>query len=120
MMFSQVPRVLIFVLAAVVVALAYPAAALAAEPPAPLKLGQGWQFAPDRSDGGLAADWQSGRAGTDWQPVTVPHVFDPRPLESLFKGTVGWYRIGFSGPETGEGFNWWLRFEQVRRSARVW
>ena len=120
MMPAQVPRVLISVLAAVVVALACPAGVLAAEPPAPVKLGQGWQFATDRADAGLSANWQSGRVGTAWQPVSVPHVFDPRPLESLFQGTVGWYRIGFTGPATAEGFNWWLRFEQVRRTARIW
>ncbi len=119
-MCAQVPRVPLLVLAAVVVALACPTGALAAGPPPPVQLSQGWQFALDRGDQGLSANWQSGRLGTRWEPATVPHVFDARPLESLFKGTVGWYRIAFDGPATAEGMNWWLRFEQVRRTARVW
>jgi len=111
---------LLLVLAAVVVALACPSGALAAGPPPPVQLSQGWQFALDRGDQGLGANWQSGRFGTRWEPATVPHVFDARPLERLFTGTVGWYRIAFAGPATAEGMNWWLRFEQVRRTARVW
>jgi beta-glucuronidase len=85
-----------------------------------VRLSQGWQFAPDGSDRGLDANWQSGIIGAAWEPVAVPHVFDPRPLAKLFKGTVGWYRIGFMGPAAAEGIAWWVRFEQVRRSARVW
>jgi beta-galactosidase/beta-glucuronidase len=97
-----------------------PAEAPAADPPAPVALAQGWQFAPDSRDKGLSANWQSGRFGTAWEPATVPHVFDPRPLESLFKGTVGWYRVAFTGPPPAAGRTWWLRFEQIRRRARVW
>ncbi|MEY2514683.1 MAG: beta-galactosidase, partial [bacterium] len=119
-MWSHLSRVPLLVLAAVVVALACPSGALAAGPPPPVQLSQGWQFALDRSDRGLSENWQSGHFGLKWEPVTVPHVFDPRPLASLFKGTVGWYRIGFTGPVTAAGMGWWLRFEQVRRSARVW
>jgi beta-glucuronidase len=114
-----VPRVLLLVLAAVV-AFACPAGALAAGPPLPVKLSQGWQFALDRGDRGLGANWQSGLFGDAWQPEEVPHVFDSRPLAKLFNGTVGWYRVAFEGPATGAGMGWWLRFEQVRRSARVW
>jgi beta-glucuronidase len=118
-MSRQVTRVLLL-LAAVVGALACPAGALAAEPPLPVPLSLGWQFAPDHADRGLGAHWQSGHFGSAWQPVTVPHVFDPRPLASLFDGTVGWYRVGFIGPTAAAGMSWSLRFEQVRRRARVW
>ncbi|MEA2219016.1 MAG: beta-galactosidase [Solirubrobacteraceae bacterium] len=118
-MWSQVSRVLLFVLA-VACALACPAGALASDPPAPVPLAQGWQYAPDPGDQGVAANWQSGRFGSAWQPTTVPHVFDPRPLPRLFNGTVGWYRVGFVGPATPAGTGWSLRFEQVRRTARVW
>jgi len=114
-----VPRVLLCLLA-VVVALACPAGASAADPPGPVKLAQGWQYAPDRADRGIGANWQSGRFGSAWEPSTVPHVMDARPLEHLFKGTVGWYRVAFTGPATREGMGWWLRFDQARRSARVW
>ena len=118
-MFAQVPRVLLIVLA-IAVALACPAAASAAGPPTPVALAQGWQFAPDRGDQGLVSNWQSGRIGTRWEPTTVPHVFEPEPLAQYFRGSVGWYRIGFTGPATAAKAGWWLRFEQVRRSARVW
>ena len=117
-MSAQVSRVLLLVLAVFV--LACPASALAADPPAPVPLSQSWQYSPDPTDRGLAANWQSGRMGATWEPSTVPHVFDSRPLESLFKGAVGWYRVAFKGPATAPGTGWWLRFEQVRRKARVW
>jgi hypothetical protein len=118
-MSRQVSRVLPLVLAAVV-ALAWPASALAADPPAPVPVAQGWQYTPDPGDKGLAANWQSGQVGTNWAPTTVPHVFDARPLPQLFNGTVGWYRVSFIGPATAPGTGWWLRFEQVRRKAQVW
>lgn len=50
----------------------------------------------------------------------MPHVFDPRPLDSLFHGTVGWYRLTFRGPSQPGGFGWALRFEQARRVAHAW
>jgi beta-glucuronidase len=105
---------------ALVGALALPASALAADPPGPLTISQGWQMALDPGDHGLAQDWQSGQAGSAWQPATVPNVFDADPTPEAFKGTVGWYRVSFTGPPTAAGMGWWLRFEQVRRSARVW
>jgi beta-glucuronidase len=117
-MCAQVSRVLLFVLAVVV--LACPEGAFAADPPAPVPLAQGWQYTPDPTDRGLSANWQSGHMGATWEPTTVPHVFDARPLAQFFKGGVGWYRVGFTGPATAPGTGWWLRFEQVRRMARVW
>jgi DNA polymerase-1 len=36
-----------------------------------------------------------------WKRVKVPHVFDGRPLERLFTGTTGWYRLRFLGPRPG-------------------
>jgi len=116
---GQVPRVLLSVLA-IVVALAFPAGALAADPPSPYAISQGWQYATDAGDGGLGANWQSGASGSAWTPATIPHVFEAKPLEQFFKGTIGWYRVGFTGPPTAEGAGWWVRFNQVRRNARVW
>ncbi|MGI8728518.1 MAG: glycoside hydrolase family 2 protein, partial [Solirubrobacteraceae bacterium] len=113
------PRVLIFVFA-IAVALALPTAARAADPPAPVALAQNWQFAPDPGDRGLAAGWQKGRGDAGWESAIVPHVLDPDPSAKAFEGTVGWYRFEFEGPEKAAGAGWWLRFEQVRRSARVW
>ncbi len=119
-MCATLSRVLLSVLAVVVVLVACPAGASAADPPAPVSLAQGWQYSPDPTDRGVVANWQSGRMGATWEPTTVPHVFDARPLAQLFDGTVGWYRVGFTGPATKDGTGWWLRFEQVRRKARVW
>lgn len=118
-MWRRVSRLLVFVLAVVAV-LACPQGALAADPPAPVPLVQGWQYSPDPTDRGVVANWQSGRMGATWGPATVPHVLDARPLQSLFKGSVGWYRVAFTPPATAPGTGWWLRFEQVRRTARVW
>jgi hypothetical protein len=108
-------------LLALVIALAGLApAAAAAGPPAAIPLARGWQFLPDPGNTGLAARWQQGQAGRGWSAVTVPHVFDPRPLPSLFPGTVAWYRLRFPTPATPGGFGWAVRFEQSRRITRVW
>jgi len=118
-MCAQVLRVLLFVLAGAVV-LALPRAALAADPPKPIALSQGWQWAPDPSDEGVKLNWPSGQDGGGWQPATIPHVFDARPDPDVFLGSVGWYRLTFNGPATAPGNGWAVRFEQVRRKARVW
>jgi hypothetical protein len=112
-------RVPLFVLAVVVV-LALPGGALAAAPPAPIPLAQGWQWAADAADAGTAERWQDGQAGVGWQPATVPHVFDARTDPAIFYGSIGWYRVTFTGPAAATGTSWALRFEQVRRKARVW
>ena len=107
---------------AVVVALVLvlPGAALADDPPGPVSLAQGWQFALDAADQGTAQNWQSGQRGVGWQPATVPHVLDARTDPDVFHGSIGWYRMTFTGPKTAPGLGWALRFEQVRRRARVW
>ena len=96
-----------------------PGAAHAA-PPASVPLTAGWQFRPDPGDRGLAAGWERDGGGAGWRSVTVPHVFDPRPLPNLFGGTTGWYRATFRAPATPSGFSWAVHFEQVRRTARIW
>jgi hypothetical protein len=101
-------------------ALAAPASARAADPPRPVALSRGWQYAPDPHDQGQRLNWQSGRSGPAWQPVAVPHVFDGRPDPAGFYGTTGWYRITFTGPTAARDISWALRFEQVRRVARAW
>jgi hypothetical protein len=106
--------------AAVVLALVLPHAASAADPPGPVMLAQGWSFAHDAADEGLADNWQGGERGTGWEPVTIPHVADASTAESAFLGSVAWYRVRFTGPATQPGLGWALRFESVRRVARVW
>ncbi len=56
----------------------------------------------------------------DWHPVTVPSVFDPRAVPSLYPGSVRRYRVAFTGPRTPRGFSWRLNFESVRRTAAVY
>jgi beta-glucuronidase len=119
MMAGLLPRAVFLVLAAAVV-LAFPGGALAAAPPAPVALTHGWQWVADPADQGTALDWQSGQAGVGWRPATIPHVFDARTDPQDFLGSIGWYRLTFRGPATARGMGWAVRFEQVRRVARVW
>jgi beta-galactosidase/beta-glucuronidase len=97
-------------------------ACLGAPPPATatesIELTTGWEFARDPDDQGIAEGWAAG-AGA-WQPIQVPHVFDPQPLGELFPGSVGWYRLAIDPGEARDGQSWYLRFEQVRRVARIW
>src|ERR1700738_5161734 len=79
--------------------------------PASIQLARNWEFQLDPQKAGLAAGWQRG-TGLGWQTVAVPHVFDPRPLPSNFKGTIGWYRLRFTTPATRPGFGWGLNFDQ--------
>lgn len=86
-----------------VLGLALAAPAVAA-PPAPVMLDEGWELSFDRSR---------------WDPTTVPGVFDAGTDPETFGGRVGWYRLAFDAPEAVEGYDWALRFETVRRIARV-
>jgi beta-galactosidase len=105
---------------ALVLALALPGGAVAAGLPGPIPLARGWEYAADPADQGAIQNWQGGHAGFGWQPTTVPHVFDARPDPKLFYGSIGWYRLTFAGPRAPPGEGWAVRFEQVRRIARVW
>lgn len=75
-------------------------------PPPSVRLDTGWRFR-------LAGE-------RDWKAVTVPHVFNPTPVDREFLGTVGWYRMTLPTPATPAGFTWSLRFEAARRRATVW
>jgi beta-glucuronidase len=77
----------------------------AGDPPRPVTLAGGWEFA-DRAEG-------------PWRGVHVPNVMDPKPTAGTFPGRVGWYRLSFKGPRTPAGHAWGVRFEQVRRRAEV-
>ena len=72
--------------------------------PAPVPLDRGWTFQ---------------AAGGRPQPVTVPHVMQANPTPASFPGTTGTYRLRFTPPRLPDGFAWALRFEEVRRVARI-
>ena len=113
-------RLLTALAVAVALVLVLPGGAPAADPPGPVSLSQGWDFALDPTDRGTIQNWQSGRRGTGWEPATVPHVLEAGTQPEVFYGSIGWYRLTFQGPQTRAGLGWALRFEQVRRIARVW
>jgi len=92
----------------------------AAAVPASLPLASGWEFRLDPNDRGLRAGGPAALPEDGWGRVAVPHVFEPKAVEAGFGGTVGWYRLRFDAPAASAGFDWELRFEQVRRRARVW
>ena len=105
---------------ALVVSAALALASTAHAVPPPVALAHGWEFRLDpHARGGLDA-WRDGGPRGGWSHVEVPHVFDASLLPSTFHGTIGWYRLRFSGPATPRGFGWALRFGAVRRTATVW
>ncbi len=83
---------------------AFSAPAVAAGPPQPVPLGEGWELSFDHSS---------------WDPTTVPGVFDAATEPGAFGGRLGWYRLTFQGPDATDGYDWALRFETVRRVAEV-
>ena len=91
--------------AVVAAVLAVAPAAVAAGPPQPVTLADGWEFQL-RPDG-------------PWERVRVPHVFDGSANENLFQGTIAKYRLRFRAPQTRPGWGWDLQFESVRRRAKV-
>ena len=95
----------LIVAAAAALAALWPASA-SAQPPAPVPLGEGWEFQATK--------------GGPWKPVSVPHVFDGQADPEVFDGQVSWYRLRFDTPETEDGYGWALRFDAVRRRAAVY
>ena len=116
------PRRLVFVTLLAFLAMAAPAsrATLGDGPPAPVRLDTGWEVKFDPDDAGLDGGWESGRWEEDWTDVSVPHVFNPTPVDDQFLGTIAWYRLRLRTPLAPAGFSWALRFEGVRREAAVW
>jgi beta-glucuronidase len=63
---------------------------------------------------------QAAQANERWHSVQVPGVFDSRAIARDYPGEVRRYRLSFTGPVTPLGFSWLIRFEEVRRAARVY
>ncbi|WP_272475065.1 glycoside hydrolase family 2 TIM barrel-domain containing protein [Baekduia alba] len=83
----------------------------------------GWEYAPDPTGAGLRGLGPShpgGPSGLTWSAVDLPHVFDPTPDTKAFHGQTGWYRLSVTRPTASPaGFDWGIRFDQVRRVADV-
>ncbi len=92
-----------------------------AQPPDPVALGNGWSYRADPNNVGLAQNWGSGGGpSTGWQPVALPNDFNPTVSPSGDRGTVGWYRLQFTGPAQPKDRSWSVAFESVRRNTTVW
>ena len=69
-------------------------------PPMTVRLDTGWEVKFDPEDAGRDGGWENGRWEEDWQDVTVPHVFNPKPIDDQFLGTIAWYRMRLRTPPT--------------------
>ncbi len=103
-------------------AMAAPAsrAELSISPPPAANLASGWEIKYDPDNVGVKQGYESGRFDEDWKDVEVPHVFNAKPIDDQFLGTIAWYRLKLPTPVTPAGFSWALRFEGVRRKATVY
>ena len=119
--------------------LALPATAQAAvTPPHTTTLSHGWQVrseraapaepqqpppeesAPESSPSSLPRVKGHATQASPYSSTTVPDVFDPRAIPSLYPGTVHRYKLRFRAPATPRGFHWLISFAEVRRSAKVY
>ena len=100
------------------VAAATPAATARAAQPESIPLVEGWQFAPDPQDRGLAEGGPRARASGSRSRCRTSSTL--ARSGSLFPGSVGWYRLSLDPGATPDGQAWHLHFEQVRRVARIW
>jgi hypothetical protein len=89
--------------------------------PGPIALTSGWQYLPDQANQGRDQGWQTdGAPKLHWSPVAVPSTFNPNLSRQGYNGQVGWYKVAFTGPSLKGLTSWWVRFDEVRRNARVW
>ncbi|MBJ7328490.1 MAG: hypothetical protein JHC95_01245 [Solirubrobacteraceae bacterium] len=77
--------------------------------PDPIPLNDGWEYVEGRD-----------QPETGWAPVSIPHTMQGETTQRTYEGTVGWYRLTFTGPSTVDGYRWAARFEGARRIATVW
>ncbi|MBC2668878.1 glycoside hydrolase family 2 TIM barrel-domain containing protein [Novosphingobium piscinae] len=93
-------------------------------------LAEGWRF---KLEGAASGPEQPGFDDAGWATVAVPHTWNRvgyyreasaerlnRP-ETINKTMgVGWYRLSFAAPRTGENQRLWLEFDAASRVAEVW
>ena len=116
----------------VLLALAAPAAAQAADTPTARTLYQdgaegrylmegSWLFRLDAADRGVRRRYYRQTSTAGWSSVTVPHAWNvgDHSVASM-NGSVGWYRKDFELPDTSAALDWAVRFESVNYRARVW
>lgn len=86
-----------------------------------IALSSGWQFLPDPGNQGRDEGWQTdGAPSRHWSSVAIPNTFNPTLSRSGYNGEVGWYKVAFTAPSLNGLTSWWIRFDEVRRNARVW
>ncbi len=90
------------------------------QPPAAIPLTQGWSYRADPGSVGVRARWRDGAPRLRWMPVSIPNDFNPVVSNTTDAGMVGWYKVWFRGPPASAGRSWEIRFDSVRRHARVW
>jgi beta-glucuronidase len=120
------------VLGVLLLALAFPAAAQAADTPTARTLYDdgpagrylmegAWLFRLDPADRGVRRRYyrETGTAG--WSTIAVPHAWNvgDHSVASM-NGAVGWYRKDFELPDASAALDWAVRFESVNYRARVW
>ncbi|MGH2946178.1 MAG: glycoside hydrolase family 2 protein [Solirubrobacteraceae bacterium] len=115
-----------------VIVLAVPAAAQAADTPSNRTLyadgpegrflmdGE-WLFRLDTANQGLRQRFFRQRSRAGWTRVRVPHAWNvgDDSIASM-AGTVGWYRKDFELPSAGSALRWAVRFESVNYRSTVW
>ena len=117
---------------AMLVVLALPGAAAAADKPSAKTLyyegpsgrylmDGAWLFRLDPGNAGLRSGWNRSASRAGWSTVSVPNVWnlgDDSPASMI--GGVGWYRKDFSLPQASRALAWAVRFESVNYRSRVW
>jgi beta-glucuronidase len=113
-------------------ALAAPAVAQAADTPTARTLSQDgpegrylmegdWLFRLDAADRGVSRRYHRQRSTAGWTTVQVPHAWNvgDHSVASM-NGSVGWYRKDFELPSAAAALDWAVRFESVNYRSRVW
>ena len=120
------------VLGVLLLALAAPAAARAADTPTARTLYEDgaagrylmegdWLFRLDAADRGVRRRFYRQTRTAGWSTVQVPHAWNvgDHSVASM-NGSVGWYRKDFELPDASAALDWAVRFESVNYRARVW
>jgi beta-glucuronidase len=80
-----------------------------------------WRMRRDKEIHGVGAGWADETSTKGWKKVSVPNAWNARNFSpKSMAGGVTWYRKEFRLPQSSSAYDWLVRFESVRYSARVW